>query len=168
MGRHIAVGLAFMLVACATTSTPGSEATQKMPGTFRATLDAAHEVPPPNVGSATPSGTATFTVEGSSMTYALAATGLTSQALAAHIHSGAPGTAGPVLVPLAVKAGPTPGTASGEGTFDASAIRGKNADGSPMTLNDLLTALRSGGTYVNIHTANNKSGEIRGQISMKP
>jgi hypothetical protein len=121
-------------------------------------------VPPPTLGSATPSGTATFTVKGSSIAYVVTAIGLTSPAVAAHIHSGAPGVAGPALVPLEVTAGSTPGTAEGEGSFDASAIKAKNPDGSPMTLNDLLGALRSGGTYVNVHTANNKPGEIRGQI----
>jgi hypothetical protein len=29
---------------------------------------------------------------------------------------------------------------------------------------DLLTAMRNGGTYINVHTANNKAGEARGQI----
>ncbi len=48
--------------------------------------------------------------------------------------------------------------------IDASAIKGTNPDTSLMTLNDLLAAMRSGGTYVNIHTANNKKGEIRGQV----
>jgi hypothetical protein len=33
-----------------------------------------------------------------------------------------------------------------------------------MTLDDVLSAMRLGGTYVNVHTANNKPGEIRGQI----
>ena len=33
-----------------------------------------------------------------------------------------------------------------------------------MTLDDVLAAMRSGGTYVNVHTANNKPGELRGQI----
>ena len=74
----------------------------------------------------------------------------------------APGTAGPVVVPLQLAAGA--GSATGEGTIDAAAIKGKNADGSPMTMNDLLAAMRGGALYVNIHTASNKSGEIRGQL----
>jgi len=78
-------------------------------------------------------------------------------------HAGASGTAGPVVVPLQLAA--TPGGASGEGTIDAAAIKGKRADGSLMTMDDLLAALRSGGLYVNVHTANNKAGEVRGQIT---
>ena len=87
---------------------------------------------------------------------------LTSPLTAAHIHAGAAGTAGPVVVPLQLTA--AQGGASGEGTIDAAAIKGKRADGSPMTMDDLLAAMRSGGLYVNVHTANNKSGEVRGQI----
>ena len=82
----------------------------------------------------------------------------------AHIHLGAPGAPGPVIVPLKVSAGSWPGTATGEGTFDASGVKGKKPDGSAMTLDDVLAAMRSGGTYVNVHTANNKPGELRGQI----
>ena len=98
------------------------------------------------------------------MAYKLAASGLSGPPTAAHIHIGAPGAAGPVIVPLTVAAGSSPGTAAGEGTFDASAVKGKKADGSAMSLEDVLAAMRSGGTYVNVHTANNKPGEVRGQI----
>jgi hypothetical protein len=49
-------------------------------------------------------------------------------------------------------------------------IRGNISDSSlkgPMegkTLEDLVTAMDSGQTYVNIHTAQHPDGEIRGQI----
>ncbi len=145
------------ILACAGVSRSGPE-------TFQAKLDTASEVPAPSVGSATPSGTATFTNNGTSIAYKLTATGLSSAFTAAHIHAGAAGASGPVVVPLNLTAGPSGGTAGGEGSIDASAIKGKNADGSPMALNDLLAAMRSRGTYVNVHTANNKPGEVRGQI----
>jgi CHRD domain len=163
MGRRIGVVLA-VATACATTSTTSPATSETGPNAFRVKLDPANEVPPPNLGSATPSGSVTFTVTGTSVSYVLTATGLTSPPIAAHIHTGAPGIAGPVIVPLTVNPGPTAGTANGEGSFDVSAIKGKNADGSPMTFQDLLNAMRSGGTYVNVHTAENKPGEIRGQI----
>ena len=67
-------------------------------------------------------------------------------------------------MPRNVAAGPSAGTATGEGTFDASAVKGKKADGSAMSLDDVLAAMRSGGAYVNLHTANNKPGEIRGPV----
>jgi hypothetical protein len=123
-------------------------------GSFKATLSATNEVPPPTVDPrSAPSGSATFTVTGSSMTYKVMVTGLSSPYTAAHIHTGAPGVAGPVLVPLNLSQGGQ-GEASGEGTIDASA----------MTMDDLAAAMSSGGTYVNVHTQNNKPGECRGQI----
>jgi Cu/Zn superoxide dismutase len=150
-----------LLAACATAAPAPSPSG---PETFKANLDAASAVPAATVDSSSPpSGSATFTVNGPTIAYKVAANGLSSAFTAAHIHAGAPGTPGPVVAPLQLAATGA-GTAAGEGTIDAAAIKGKNADGSPMTMNDLLAAMRSGALYVNVHTANNKSGEIRGQI----
>jgi CHRD domain len=33
-----------------------------------------------------------------------------------------------------------------------------------MTMDELVTMMRSGSTYINVHTKNNKPGEARGQI----
>jgi len=165
--KRIAVPcICMMLLACATASAPNAStpAAKSAPETFQAKLDATNEVPQPSLSGNTPSGTATFTSQGNVLIYKVTVSGLSSPYLAAHIHTGAPGVAGPVIVPLALSAGPGDGTASGEGMIDASAIKGKNADGSPMSMADLLTAMRSGSTYVNVHTANNKPGEARGQI----
>jgi hypothetical protein len=151
----------FMLVLLAACASAAPKPEAAAPEIFQATLDSGSEVPPPKV-DAQPSGKATFTVAGATIVYKVSADGLGSAFTMAHIHAGAPGTAGPVVVPLQLAA--TPGGASGEGTIDAAAIKGKRADGSPMTMDDLLAALRSGGLYVNVHTANNKAGEVRGQI----
>jgi hypothetical protein len=132
---------------------------------MQAKLDPASEVPQPSLGSATPSGTVLITINPDSLSYKITAMGLSSPVTVAHIHAGAPGAAGPVIVPLNISPGSDPSTASGEGTIDASAIKGKNADGSPMTMKDLISALQSGGTYVNVHTQNNKPGEIRAQMT---
>jgi hypothetical protein len=159
------MGLA--MAACATGSQQQPEPAKAMVAseTFQARLDSSSEVPPPTLDAGTsPSGTANFTVSGTTVAWKLSASGLSSAPVAAHIHLGAPGAAGPVIVPLAVAAGPSAGSATGEGTFDASGVKGKKPDGSAMSLDDVLAAMRSGGTYVNVHTANNKPGEIRGQI----
>jgi hypothetical protein len=79
-------------------------------------------------------------------------TGLTSNATAAHIHQGAAGVNGPVIVPLAGGAGATAGTWSvPAGTF--------------LTASQ-LNVLKVGGLYANVHTVNNPAGEIRGQIHL--
>jgi hypothetical protein len=130
---------------------------------FKATLSAADEVPAPTLDPRQkPSGTATFTLSGMSLTWKVSVMNLSSAYTAAHVHLGAPGAAGPVLVPLTLTAG-AQGEAAGEGTIDASAIKPK-ADGTAMTMADLVSTLKSGGAYVNVHTANNPKGEARGQI----
>jgi len=130
---------------------------------FSAKMDAQSEVPQPNVGSAMPSCTATFQSDGQSLTYKVDAQGLSSPFTAAHIHVGPPGVAGPVVAPLKMTDNGN-GSASGSGTVDASSIKGKNPDGSPMSMKDVVTLLGSGNAYVNVHTQNNKAGECRGQI----
>ena len=68
-------------------------------------------------------------------------------ATAAHIHQGAPGANGPVIVPFVKQ---------GENTFVAPA-------GAKMT-EDQYRAYKAGNTYVNVHSAKNPSGEVRAQL----
>ena len=82
---------------------------------------------------------------------------------AAHIHLGAAGTSGDVIVPLFT--GPQkPGSFTGvlaKGAITVAMLTG------PMkgkTFADLAAAVLSGQTYVNVHTVANPKGEIRGQI----
>lgn len=78
--------------------------------------------------------------------------GLSAPATAAHIHGLASTTnAAGVLVPLVVPAA-TSGIISG--TYDVSTLTQAQIDG-----------LKAGQTYLNIHTANHKPGEIRGQVA---
>ncbi|MGZ4038565.1 MAG: CHRD domain-containing protein, partial [Bacteroidia bacterium] len=75
--------------------------------------------------------------------------GLTGAATSAHIHSGATGVAGPVLI-------------------DLSPYIVGNRIVATITGTALTTAVKSnmlkGLTYINVHTAANAGGEIRGQI----
>ena len=93
---------------------------------------------------------------------------------AAHIHLGAAGVNGPVVVGL-YSAAPGGGRTDGvlaEGTITAANFTGPLAG---KTMADLIAAMESGNTYVNVHTndgvapANTGAGdfpggEIRGQI----
>jgi hypothetical protein len=170
MQRYVVVGLSLAMAACAgmSKSSEGSTAGSAAAAagqTMQAKLDPTGEVPPPSLGSSTPSGTVAITVNPDSLSYKVTAMGLTSPVTVAHIHAGGPGVAGPVIVPLTISPGSDPATASGEGTIDASAIKGKNPDGSAMTMKDLIATIKGGSTYVNVHTQNNKPGEIRAQIT---
>jgi hypothetical protein len=90
----------------------------------------------------------TLSIEGNVLTYHISFSGLSSAAFAAHVHGPADATqpAG-VLFPL-VGASGTNGTLSGTHTL----------------LPAELQAITNGLAYVNIHTANNTGGEIRGQL----
>jgi hypothetical protein len=119
----------------------------------KSTLRAAQERPKPKGKLAKAKGTftATITRTGTSgvITWRLTFAKLSGRAIAAHIHSGARGKAGPVIVPLCA---PCRSGARGRATVSES----------------VLNALESGGTYVNVHTKQNAAGEIRGQLPAVP
>jgi hypothetical protein len=116
-----------------------------IPVRLKASLNARQEVPKQAVKAPAATGSFTGTLTGRKLTWSLTFRGLTGRALAAHIHLGRPGKAGPVAVPLC---GPcTPG-AKGKATLTAAQVK----------------AVLGGGTYVNVHTAKNPNGEIRGLL----
>jgi len=120
--------------------------------TVRPVLNSRQEVPRPK-GAARATGRFTVTAvkTGSSavLTWRLTFSRLTGRAAAAHIHVGRRGVAGPVAVSLC---GPCRNGATGRSTVTGAA----------------LAALESGRAYVNVHTARNPAGEIRGQIPAIP
>jgi len=82
---------------------------------------------------------------------------------AAHIHLGAAGADGPVIVPLF--AGP-PRSGTFSGTLASGTISEADLTG-PMqgkTFQELAGAVLTGQTYVNVHTDKYPNGELRGQI----
>jgi len=105
-------------------------------------LSGAEEVPPVKTAA---SGSGSFrladdgTITGSVTTKDVAGT-------AAHIHLGAKGRNGPVIVPLAKK-GDTYSVPEGRKLTDAQ-----------------VKAFKAGDLYVNVHSAAHKGGEIRAQI----
>jgi CHRD domain len=113
---------------------------------FSATLAAASEVPP---STSTGSAVATVSLDTATheITYDVTFSGFASEATAAHIHG--PAEAGKnagVLVPL--------------GNNPASPIHG-TAKLTPEQEQQLTAGL----LYVNVHTKNNPSGAIRGQLA---
>ncbi len=130
---------------------------------FGATLKGANETPPVDAKG---TGTATFTVSGTSVDYKITASGLSGDATAAHIHLGPTTTAGPVVVPFPAKAitNGANGSVTISGSFSSADIK---PNPGIKSLDDLLGQMRAGGTYVNIHTAAHPAGEIRGQITQQ-
>jgi hypothetical protein len=126
--------------------------------TFTTQMSGGEEVPPVDT---TASGTAEFILGSDGIDYQVRATDI-SGVTAAHIHSGNVGENGPVIVTLFKSDTPadqTDGVIS-EGTISAADLEG------PMEgkeLSDLVSAMSTGVTYVNVHTQANPDGEIRGQ-----
>jgi hypothetical protein len=138
-----AVFTSLLLAACGGSDSPSS-ATMPSLLTRTTTLNGAQETPAVTTAA---SGSAFFTVD--MATGALQGTVSTTgiNASAAHIHEGAVGVPAPVIIPL------TQGTA---GTWTV-------PPGTTLTATQ-LESLRNGNLYVNVHTAANPNGEIRGQI----
>ena len=113
--------------------------------TFKAKLDAASSVPP-NDSKATGDAEATYDTASKMLTWNVDFSGLTGPATAAHFHGPAEaGKNAPVVILIANNpTSPAKGSA---------------------TLTDAQAAdLMAGRWYVNVHTAANRGGEIRGQV----
>jgi CHRD domain len=115
---------------------------------FKADLSGTSEVPPVTTAA---KGTATASLDTATkaLTWNVTFSGLTPTA--GHIHGpAAPGANAGVLVPL------------GNPPF-ASPIKGS------ATLTDAqVSDLEAGKTYINLHTVDNKGGELRGQLVRAP
>jgi hypothetical protein len=124
-------------------------------------------------------GEATFQLspDGTQLSYRVIASNMTN-VVASHIHLGPPGVNGPIVLFLfgtAPSGGGSQNGVLGSGTKTAANLVG------PLTghpLSDLVTNMREGGAYVNVHTNDGVAptntgcgdfpgGEIRGQIEVR-
>jgi CHRD domain len=128
---------------------------------FSATMAGGNEVPPVQSNAI---GITSFRTAANDavIKYKINVTGF-SDATGAHIHMGKVGSNGDVVVDLMQGSKNNP-------TKLGLAIRGNITDSKltgPLkgkTIADLISAMKSGDTYVNVHTDKNPKGEIRGQI----
>jgi hypothetical protein len=116
---------------------------------FKADLSGASEVPPV-ISAGKGTATASLDTATKTLNWTVTYSGLSGPATAGHIHGpAAPGANAGVLVPF------TGGLVN--------PIKGS------ATLTDAqISDLEAGRTYVNLHTADNKGGEIRGQLVRAP
>jgi hypothetical protein len=127
---------------------------------FAANLTGQQEVPPVDTQASGEAIFVTIMPKNETIDYYLNATGIQG-ATQGHIHSGAQGENGPVVVTL-FKFDSPQNTVSQNGTIATNNLEG------PMqgkTLPDLMAAMNNGSTYVNFHTEQNPNGEIRGQLT---
>jgi hypothetical protein len=109
---------------------------------IKVTLSGANEVPPITT-SASGGGTITVSDDGA-VSGSVSTTGVIGTA--AHIHEAPAGKNGPVIVPL-TKEGDTYRVPAGAKLTDAQ-----------------MASLKAGNLYVNVHSAANPGGEVRGQL----
>jgi hypothetical protein len=131
-----------------------SLATARADQSFTIVMDGLQEVPP-NASPGTGFGTAFFDSTALTISLSVSFSGLVSPTTVSHIHTGAVGFAGPVVVDTTSIM--TPGATSG------------TVSGGPLAISATHVAnLLAGDTYLNIHTTAFPGGEIRGQLIVVP
>lgn len=126
--------------------------------------------------------TATINEDGTEVDWTLSYFNLRTPVQQSHIHLGQAGTNGGIMVffctnlengPVGTATcpnnpGQVPGTFSGQlsGSFSAAeVVAGAAAQGvGPGEIVDVLRAMRSGFSYINVHTVQYPGGELRGQL----
>lgn len=133
---------------------------------FRTHLSGDNEVPSVETNA---QGQAKFQLDetGDELGYKLIVANIENVSMA-HIHNAPAGENGGVVVWLYPEGGPPPQQIEGrfdgvlaESTITAGDLVGPLADGS---LDDLVSIIREGNAYVNVHTTQHPAGEVRGQI----
>ena len=161
------LALCALALACGDDDAPTTPTNQ--PIIFGAAMSAAQENPPISNAESAATGnvTVTFNVTRDSanriqsgtvdMEFTLAGFPAGSTAILAHIHTGALGVNGPVLVNSGLSAASPVALANGTGSFTA---RGITADA--PTLQSIVD--NPSGFYFNVHTTINPSGAVRAQL----
>lgn len=131
--------------------------------TFTTTLHGGNENPGVVTGSAGTS-TVTWNPSTGSGTYRVEVYNMPVGTTASHIHVGAAGVNGPVVINFTVPAGGISNDFALSGTFGCSDVTVRAAQGI-NSCEDFSQALLLGNMYVNVHSTVNPGGEIRGQLA---
>jgi hypothetical protein len=137
------------LIAALSALAFGSLAVGKTPRPikFKAALNVGQEKPHPKGTKVGASGLFKATLTGTTLTWKLTWKSLSGPATASHIHLGRKGVAGGILVTLCPPSCTSPLT------------------GTSVLTPTIIADMKAKKTYVNVHTARNPAGEIRGQVT---
>ena len=158
--------IAFLAIAALAVFVLTAPAAHSQTEDFFAKLIGSREVPPVNTA-----GTADFqmTNQNGNITFSLNFSGLSSSLTLAHLHFAPTKVSGGVMIFLCGGGGQpdcpavTEGTITG--TITAANVTGPTTQGIDVgDLDSALEAVRAQLSYVNMHTTNFASGEIRGQV----
>ncbi len=170
--KRLSIAVLGLLLAAgcssSTSTTPSTTAAGNSTVRFTAAMSPSQETPAITNGESVGSGTATIdfnitrdatgTITAASANFAVNMSGFPSTAVVniAHIHTGATGVAGPILVSTTVNPGEVVLT-SGSGTFTRVGITMPAATAQSIIDNPA-------GFYFNVHTALNPGGVMRAQL----
>ena len=172
MKRFAAVGIALMLAAACGSDSPTTPTSNTGPIVFTAQLSAGNEVPPITNADANARGTATITFNvsrdpatggvngGGTINFSAQVTGFPAGTPInlAHIHTGASGIAGGVLINTNLSAAsPIILDANGAGTLTINNIAIDQGNATNIVANPA-------GFYFNMHSGINPGGAVRGQL----
>jgi hypothetical protein len=152
-----AIAITAVIASAVAATACGNDPTAPQSAMYVAHLSAANEVPAVALGA---TGTATFTLNGKTLTYVVTVNGLSGNAAASHIHFGAAGSNGGIVYPFTAAAVQSGQVASGTVDLTQPVSNGTTS----ISGDSALALLNSGLLYTNVHTAANPGGEIRGQI----
>jgi len=127
---------------------------------FEALLSGTNEVPAVNTIA---TGSATISIQGAQIVYQVDVQDI-ENVLVSHIHIAPEGENGPVRLNLC-GTDDTPGCSTIDTGTLVSDSNGVTTGTPAITFDSLVSAIRAGNAYVNVHTTANTGGEIRGQIT---
>lgn len=169
----------FAILACLSTllvaGCGSSTAPTNQPTVFAVQLSALNEVPPITNAESTARGTAVITIKpetdgsgnisGGTIDFSVSLNGLTTSTVltAAHIHPGAAGLNGGVLVGTGLTSQDNIPVTNGSATFSKLNVDAKSTTNSAATNIQNILANPSG-YYFNVHTSLNGGGVMRGQL----
>jgi hypothetical protein len=148
------LSLLFALLALAVPAIFANVATAATAQVFTASLNGAAENPGV-VTAGTGDVQIVINAAETAVSFSVSSTNLSGPVVAAHIHIGAVGKNGPIMLPFTV------GSGTLRGTLTAANLQ--KVPGA-QTFAAALDAIRSGNAYVNLHTAAHPGGEVRGQL----
>lgn len=130
---------------------------------YVAELRASNEVP---VNNSSAVGRVVFLVsrDASYAEYSVEVSGLTGGIRGGHFHRAAAGVNGPVILSFFFNSDGTPNNGPTPGTTDLEINKAIARTVTKAQLDSILTDLRAGNLYANVHTPNFPGGEIRGQM----
>ncbi|HEU4995583.1 MAG TPA: CHRD domain-containing protein [Gemmatimonadaceae bacterium] len=140
---------------------------------FTTALAGANEKP--NAVTTTAAGTTNLTIVDTNTIRVQTLVSAIDSVTVAHIHAGDPSIAGPIMVFLVgpfsatqlVARGPG-GTSTLNGVLShVDIVRGITNFSGLFTFDSLMTRIKAGTAYANVHTRKNPGGEIRGQLLPK-